>query len=485
MANIDSSIYFQQQQPTLPNPLAQAAQLSQLQNSGVQNQLAQLNLQRGMRQDQQEQGINNAYAGSLNPDGTINREKLLTNISNNGYGSQIPVIQKNLSDADKARAETTKVIGEVQKQKLGMYRDALSYVDSPQGAVQWLKSQYSDPDLAPLMNSHGPFEQIAAQIPTDPLKFSQWKPQAALGMEKFSELNKPTFQSRNTGGTTDTMQLPGMGGMPTIVSSIHNTQSPDSIASNATTIRGQNLVNQRAIDANQGSDAGFTNDAINNAAARYNIDGTLPATGMGKAGVEARAAILNRAAVLANTSGVSPDDQRIAQIGNKANSAALSKIQQQQTMVGAFEKNFNKNADIALQLSNTTDNTGIPLANKWINAGKRAISGDPNLAAYDASVKATVNEYAKIISGSMGNTASSEGEIKKVNDLLNSAQTPQQVSAVLNLMKRETQNRMQGFEDEKTQLKSSMGGKKLNTAGTESVAVPVSGKPSLSDIFGK
>jgi hypothetical protein len=32
-----------------------------------------------------------------------------------------------------------------------------------------------------------------------------------------------------------------------------------------------------------------------------------------------------------------------------------------------------------------------------------------------------INEYTKIISGSMGNAAMAEGEIKKVTDLLNSA----------------------------------------------------------------
>lgn len=204
----------------------------------------------------------------------------------------------------------------------------------------------------------------------------------------------------------------------------------------------------------------FTPDAIDNAAARYNIDGTLPPMGMGKNGSLGRSAILNRAAELAKVDGISSNDQRINQIGNKANTAALSKIQQQQTMVGAFEKNFNRNADIALEYSAKVDRTGTPMINKWINAGKRAGMGDPDLAAYDAVIKSTSNEYAKIISGSMGNTASAEGEIKKVESLLNSAQTPEQVTAVINMMKRETANRMKGFDEEKASLRSTMSGKR-------------------------
>lgn len=228
--------------------------------------------------------------------------------------------------------------------------------------------------------------------------------------------------------------------------------TPDAVMSN-------NRMRERmAFDREQanGGEAAFTPEAIDNAAARYNIDGTLPPMGMGKAGAAGRSAILNRAAVLAGLSGLSGDEQRIKQIGNKANAAALNKIQQQQTMVGAFEKNFVRNADIALEYSKKVDRSGIPIVNKWVNAGKRSVAGDPELAAFDASVKAVSNEYAKIVSGSMGNTATAEGEIKKIEGLLNAAQTPQQVSAVINLMKRETANRMKGFDEEKEALRGSM-----------------------------
>lgn len=205
-----------------------------------------------------------------------------------------------------------------------------------------------------------------------------------------------------------------------------------------------------------GDEQPFTSAAIENAAARYNIDGTLPPMGMGKTGAQARSAILNKAAELAAAAGKSGDQQRIDQIGNKANTSALAQLQKQQTMVGAFEKNFVRNADISMELSDKVDRSGIPVINRWLNAGKRSLAGDPELSAYDASLKATSNEYAKIISGSMGNTALAEGEIKKIEGLLNAAQTPEQVKAVINLMKRETQNRIAGFEEEKAALRASM-----------------------------
>ncbi len=238
-------------------------------------------------------------------------------------------------------------------------------------------------------------------------------------------------------------------------------QSPDSKASNALGWANYNLSKENKAAELAGQEEAFTPAAIANAAARYNIDGTLPAMGMGKTAAMGRSAILNKAAELAGASGKSGDQQRIEQIGNKANTAALSKLQQSQTMVGAFEKNFTKNADLALEYSTKIDpRTGVPLINKWINSGKRAITGDPELSAYDAIVKSTANEYAKIISGSMGNTALAEGEIKKIENLLNAAQTPAQVTEVIKVMKRETQNRMKGFEEEKATWRGSMTGQK-------------------------
>jgi hypothetical protein len=99
---------------------------------------------------------------------------------------------------------------------------------------------------------------------------------------------------------------------------------------------------------------------IANAAARYNTDGTLPPNlGRGQQGPREIASILKEAAAQAAARGDTPGAQRVAQLSNKANAAALNKLQTQQTMVGAFEKNFTKNADMAEQLSGAVDRTGM------------------------------------------------------------------------------------------------------------------------------
>lgn len=195
----------------------------------------------------------------------------------------------------------------------------------------------------------------------------------------------------------------------------------------------------------------LSKDALDMAAERFLTDGTLPTVSRPN-----RDAIVDRAAALAKEKGINPD--RVTQLANKANTSALTQLTKQETMVGAFEKNFVKNVDIVDRLSKQTDNTGVPLLQKWINVGKKASSGDPNLAALAVAIKAVQNEYGKIVSGSMGNTAVAVSEIKRMEELLNAAQTPQDVQAVLNTMRQETRNRMEGFKEQKAELTGAMRG---------------------------
>lgn len=439
---IDAGIYGAIQAPKQVNPLDQYAQMQQIQSGQNQNKLSELMLGDKQRESESQTALANAYKAATDPTtGAIDRNKLYGALAQGGQGAKLPTVQKGFADQDKAAADTQKAKIESHIKELDAMGQILSGVKD-QASWEAARTQAAQMFGAEKVNASMPPQYDAALVGQKRDQALSVKDQLEQKW-KAMEYTTPKADARLSADTS----------------------RANNAATVGATIRGQDMTDARKREELQGAEAAFTPDAIKNAAARYNIDGTLPPMGMGKAGSAGRAAILNEAAMQAGASGVSPDDQRIAQIGNKANTAALTKIQQQQTMVGAFEKNFNKNADIALELSGKVDRTGVPLANKWINAGKRSITGDSDLSAFDASVKAVSNEYAKIISGSMGNTATAEGEIKKIEGLLNAAQTPEQLASVINLMKRETHNRMQGFEDEKTTLRSTMTTKKPAPSG--------------------
>ncbi len=223
-------------------------------------------------------------------------------------------------------------------------------------------------------------------------------------------------------------------------------------------------------------DAGVTGtgqlapEAADAAAGRYLLDGTLPTNlGRGTQGATNTTRILNRAAEIAAQRGDTPEAQRISQLAAKASTAALTDLSKRQAQVGAFERTFSRNADLVESISAKVDRTGVPIVNKWIQAGKRAVMGDPDIVAFDAAIKGAANEYTKIVSGAMGNTALAEGEIKKIENLLSAAQTPEQVRNVLNTMRIETQNRMKGFAEEKASLMSGFQRQPAPSPGTPRV----------------
>jgi len=214
--------------------------------------------------------------------------------------------------------------------------------------------------------------------------------------------------------------------------------------------------------------SGLSPEAIDAAAQRYAIDGTLPPNlGRGTQGSINTAKILNRAAEQAKAQGNTAEEARIRQISGRATSVALSQISRQAAQVGAFERTLQKNADLALQLSDKVDRTGSPIMNKWILAGKKTIAGDPDVAALDLAMKTVVNEYAKILSSATaGGTQTAEGEIKKVEALLSSAQTKEQVKRVIEIVRMETANRMKSFDDEKKSLKGEFRSKPAQNSGS-------------------
>jgi hypothetical protein len=167
---------------------------------------------------------------------------------------------KDQAAADKDRASMRREDSTTKQNDLetvvkatALHRDQLASVNDAQGAAAWVQAGYADPALNPVFSRGGDITAALARIPQDAAGFEQWKQQNALGATKFIEQNKPTYQTRNLGGKTDTLALPGLGGPVQTVNSAINTQSPDNLASNNTTMRGQSMTDARMREANANS----------------------------------------------------------------------------------------------------------------------------------------------------------------------------------------------------------------------------------------
>ena len=374
--------------------------------------------------------------------------------------------EKALLDADKTRADTGESIakgqqaaanaaGQTQDQAMKAHSEHLQKlqgVTTPQQMLDWAREGVND--KAVTMTGAGNIEQTLQQDPTQFAALKQQLLDTGVSIkDKFVQGQETARSAANNATSVST----------------NAATNATSRANNASTQAGENARasagRAQALtiaginpDGSVKEDGGLLNPAsVANAAARYNMDGTLPPNlGRGAQGPRQTAMILNEAAGQAAARGDSPEAQRIQQLANKSSAMALNKLSGQEAIVGAAEKNFTANANMVSGLVAKVDNTGVPILNKWINAGKRSVTGDPNISALDANVKATVNEYAKIVGGGTGGGATAQGEISKIEGLLSAAQTPQQVESVLNVMRQETANRMQSFKDQKAELTGSM-----------------------------
>ncbi len=195
-------------------------------------------------------------------------------------------------------------------------------------------------------------------------------------------------------------------------------------------------------------------EAIEQAATRYMIDGTLPPNmGRGTQGTVNTGLILQRAAALAKENGDTPEASRLNQIANKASTQALGQLVKQKNLILAFENNAVMNADLVLQESEKVDRLGSPIIDRWILAGKKEVAGDAAVARLDTAVRTFVNEYARVTTTVTGGGVTSDTARKEIDTLLKSAHTKEQVREVVTLMKTEMQNRRLGYEQQEAALK--------------------------------
>jgi hypothetical protein len=188
---IDPSIILSGRPPVpvqTPDPLENYAKIMGVKNAMQQGQLGQLQLSQAEKAARDEEAYGEAFKATGG-----NFDKLLPELANRGLPKQyLDVQQKILGNKEKesvigkntADASLTqqKVIGEVVTRG----RDQLATINDPRTAAAWTAAQFNDPIMGPILKSQGATpEQKIAEIPTDPVKFQEWKTTHILNAEKL------------------------------------------------------------------------------------------------------------------------------------------------------------------------------------------------------------------------------------------------------------------------------------------------------------
>ena len=203
----------------------------------------------------------------------------------------------------------------------------------------------------------------------------------------------------------------------------------------------------------------------------------LPAFGIGHAGAVAKADALNQIAKQVVDSGMPMEAAVSGMIQGKTGMSGLQNVQTSAAKVNAWENSAAKQADITLELSDKVDRTGIPLFNKWLNAGRQG-TGDVDTAQFNNGVNTLAEEYARVMGG--GNATQTDSTRQLAHTMLNSAMTKDQFQGVVELMKREMATRRDALKESVKQTRGDI----VNTNEGPSGESQKQAKQDFSSLWG-
>lgn len=114
-----------------------------------------------------------------------------------------------------------------------------------------------------------------------------------------------------------------------------------------------------------------------------------------------------------NNLGAADADPTVGKAQFQADSASLRKIVPQYDAITAFEENTAQQGKVLKDLAHKVDQSGVPVVERWIRAGRRQIEGDADVSEFNAQIELYSAEAAKILtnpnlSGQLSDTARAE-----------------------------------------------------------------------------
>lgn len=205
-------------------------------------------------------------------------------------------------------------------------------------------------------------------------------------------------------------------------------------------------------------DVALTPDAVDLAAGKYLRDGTLPTFGGGKIGAANKLAIYNRAAAMAKDLGLNADDVVAGTASTKALGSALNRATQMRSTVEGSEQTVLRNMDVAMSLAPKGVGGSVPIFNRWIQAGRTQVAGDPQVTAFDTALHTVADEYAKVMTTAtgVGGAPTSDSARQEAYRRLNTALTLPQLQSVMGVMRQEMGNRTASLRDVETGLRTQL-----------------------------
>jgi len=225
------------------------------------------------------------------------------------------------------------------------------------------------------------------------------------------------------------------------------------------------------------SQATLSPEAVDLQAQKILAGGTMDQLGIGSGG--ARVQIVNRLGEIAKGQGTGATDLVQRQAAVKSLQSGLTRMEGTAANVMSFAYTTDQNLDLVADYSQRVDRSGSPIINTWLNAGKRA-TGDPDITGFDVALRTAIDEYSKVVSSATGSAQVAQAERDKWEQLINAAQTPEQITEAIRVMRRDVQNRRNGFEAERQALRAHLAQVGSQSSSTSTGTPPTTTTPAAS-----
>jgi hypothetical protein len=209
----------------------------------------------------------------------------------------------------------------------------------------------------------------------------------------------------------------------------------------------QDKLNQATKLAKARSQIGANLDpaALDQAAERYAMTGTLPYLGMGASDV--RRQIMNRAGQLYPTGSIVANSAQY-----KANTASLANLVKLSDQVDAFENTAGKNLDQFLGTAQKVVDSGVPLINTPVRAIVGGMGG-PNQAVFNAARTVALTEISRVLNSPNAAGVVSDSARKEVGSLITPNANLAQIVQAANILRSDMKNRQQAYKEQIADIK--------------------------------
>lgn len=176
----------------------------------------------------------------------------------------------------------------------------------------------------------------------------------------------------------------------------------------------------------------------------------------GQSGRALISAVKDRIPAMAGEMSMTPQDVSTNKATREATNKALTDRTKYVAAATQFISNFQKQADLVEKYLEPGLAGGVPAFNRWIQAGRTALAGDPDVTNLDTVLRGIAREHQRIVTGVASNAQLHVSSQEIADKQVNSLQSPEQVRGQLKVFREEAENALQSGEEMVSLLKETL-----------------------------